>query len=62
MEILAGALAGEGSLTSIFWPLSENETEEYLDKYGGHKAAAGLSIHKDNIEPFKKAFIELLNE
>lgn len=36
--------------------------EQYLEKYGGHKAAAGLSIHKDNIEPFKAAFIEQLNK
>ncbi|MEA1953607.1 MAG: single-stranded-DNA-specific exonuclease RecJ [Campylobacterota bacterium] len=30
-----------------------NNTREYLDKFGGHKAAIGLSIKKDKIESFK---------
>ncbi len=29
--------------------------EHYLDKFGGHKMAAGLSLTTRNIEPFKKA-------
>lgn len=28
---------------------------EYLDKYGGHSMAAGLSMHSDNIEAFRAA-------
>ncbi len=33
-----------------------NACSEYLDGYGGHALAAGLSISKKNIEPFKLAF------
>jgi len=35
-----------------------NECKELLDKYGGHKAAAGLSIKQENIVPFRKALNE----
>lgn len=30
----------------------------YLDKFGGHPMAAGLSLAKENIEPFRKAMNE----
>ncbi|MBI5643668.1 MAG: single-stranded-DNA-specific exonuclease RecJ [Deltaproteobacteria bacterium] len=32
-----------------------------LAKYGGHKAAAGLTISRDNIEKFKGEFLEFLD-
>ncbi len=35
--------------------------DKFLEKYGGHKAAAGLTIFRENIEPFKKEFIDMLN-
>lgn len=35
--------------------------DKFLDKYGGHRAAAGLTISRENIEPFKKEFIDMLN-
>jgi len=35
--------------------------DKYLDKYGGHKAAAGLTIEKNNLEEFKKEFISFMN-
>ena len=35
--------------------------DKFLEKYGGHKAAAGLTILRENIEPFKKEFINMLN-
>jgi single-stranded-DNA-specific exonuclease len=39
-----------------------NECKEYFVKFGGHKAAAGLSMPKENLEPFKKKMNELLKE
>ncbi len=35
---------------------------EYLTAYGGHFAAAGLSMPTQNIEPFKKKFEEVVSE
>ncbi len=35
---------------------------DLIDKYGGHKAAAGLTISEDNLEDFKKGFIDFMNE
>lgn len=32
------------------------ETSEYLEKYGGHEMAVGLSLSKDKFNDFKKAF------
>lgn len=32
-------------------------TKEYLLKFGGHKMAAGLSVEKNNLEDFKRAFL-----
>ncbi|HWE81825.1 MAG TPA: DHHA1 domain-containing protein, partial [Gaiellaceae bacterium] len=29
---------------------------EHLERFGGHRAAAGLSIHPENVEPFADAF------
>ena len=34
------------------------DCNEYIEKFGGHKYAAGLSIKKDNFEKFKKSFDE----
>ena len=34
------------------------ETSQYLEKYGGHAMAVGLSLSKDKFENFKKAFQE----
>ena len=31
---------------------------EYLDKFGGHPMAAGLSLREENLESFKKALNE----
>ena len=33
-----------------------------LKSYGGHKAAAGLKLHKDNIEIFQEGFLEVVQE
>lgn len=33
-----------------------------LKTYGGHKAAAGLKLHKDNIDLFKEGFYEIVQE
>ncbi|MBQ4521514.1 MAG: single-stranded-DNA-specific exonuclease RecJ [Lachnospiraceae bacterium] len=32
-----------------------NECKEYLDKFGGHPMAAGLSLKEENIEAFRKS-------
>ncbi|QHW34205.1 single-stranded-DNA-specific exonuclease RecJ [Paenibacillus rhizovicinus] len=29
------------------------ECEEWLDHYGGHQAAAGMTLHRDNLAPFE---------
>lgn len=34
---------------------SLSEVKEYLDKFGGHKLAAGLSLSEDNLVPFTEA-------
>jgi len=34
---------------------------EHLERWGGHSAAAGLSLRCENIESFRKAFLEYLN-
>jgi len=31
-------------------------TGEHLDRYGGHRAAAGMAIRRDRLEPFREAF------
>ncbi|MFC1574130.1 single-stranded-DNA-specific exonuclease RecJ [Candidatus Latescibacterota bacterium] len=36
------------------------ECEDLLETYGGHKYAAGLSIHADNIDRFRKQFNEIV--
>ena len=38
-----------------------NECREYLLKFGGHPMAAGLSLKKENVEPFRKAMNEKAN-
>ncbi len=48
---------GKGSARSIpGFHLYEalKQCEEYLNRYGGHKYAAGLSIDPDKIEPFRR--------
>lgn len=34
------------------------ETSQYLEKYGGHEMAVGLSLSRSNFDKFKKAFQE----
>ncbi len=56
---------GKGSARSIpGFHLCEalKECEHLLMKYGGHKYAAGLSIGQENIEEFRKKFIEVSSE
>jgi len=56
---------GKGSARSIpGFHLCEalKECEHLLMKYGGHKYAAGLSIRQENIEAFRKKFIEVSNK
>jgi single-stranded-DNA-specific exonuclease len=51
--------AGSGSARSIpgFDLLGAlHATAEHLDRYGGHRAAAGMAIERDRIEPFREAF------
>jgi len=38
------------------------ECEELLEKFGGHKAAAGLTLHKDNIIEFTERFTEAISK
>ena len=51
--------AGSGSARSIpgFDLLAALQvTAEHLDRYGGHRAAAGMAIRRDRLEPFRDAF------
>ncbi|MDP4151918.1 MAG: single-stranded-DNA-specific exonuclease RecJ [Bacillota bacterium] len=34
----------------------------YFEKFGGHASAAGFSIRRENIDPFKKALTEYVNK
>jgi single-stranded-DNA-specific exonuclease len=36
--------------------------EGFLERFGGHKAAAGLTVRKDNIEGFRDAFTGFFND
>ena len=37
-------------------------SSKYLEKYGGHEMAVGLSLKKENFEEFKKVFEEIAKE
>lgn len=37
-------------------------SSKYLEKYGGHEMAVGLSLKKENLEDFRKAFEEIAKE
>ncbi len=37
-----------------------SECQEYLVSYGGHKAAAGVTLHRDNFERFRDRFEEVV--
>ncbi|WP_277613050.1 single-stranded-DNA-specific exonuclease RecJ [Odoribacter lunatus] len=39
-----------------------SQCSEYLENYGGHKYAAGLTMKLENIEPFKKKFEQIVSE
>ena len=55
---------GKGSGRSIpCFDLHEalNKTSKYLEQYGGHALAIGLSIKQENLEKFKNAFEEYAN-
>ena len=55
---LDGGRPGQGSARSIpgFDLLGAlHECSEHLERYGGHRAAAGLTIRRDRLEPFRAA-------
>lgn len=39
-----------------------SQCSEYLENYGGHKYAAGLTLKIENIEPFKQKFERIVRE
>lgn len=39
-----------------------SQCSEYLENYGGHKYAAGLTLKLENIEPFKAKFQRIVSE
>ncbi len=56
---------GKGSLRTIQeFPLIPvlNSMSHYFINYGGHDFAAGITINKENINNFKKSFIEAANK
>lgn len=36
--------------------------QEWLDAFGGHRYAAGLTIHRDQVDPFREAFQRIAQE
>ena len=38
------------------------ECDELLDHYGGHQAAAGMSLHRDKLEAFEERLGHLADE
>jgi len=57
--------SGKGSARSINrFDLYEALTtcKDYLQEYGGHPMAAGLTVSSNNFEDFKKAFIRFAND
>ena len=52
-----GILKGSGRSTSeVHLKNALDKVQEWMVGYGGHAGAAGLSIRKDNLEKFSKAF------
>lgn len=39
-----------------------SQCSEYLENYGGHKYAAGLTLKIENLEPFKQKFEQVVSE
>jgi len=39
-----------------------SKCKEYIDQFGGHKYAAGLTIKKENLEGFKKRFENIVSQ
>lgn len=39
-----------------------SQCSEYLENYGGHKYAAGLTLKLENLEPFKQKFEQIVRE
>lgn len=39
-----------------------SQCSEFLENYGGHKYAAGLTLKIENIEPFKQKFERIVRE
>lgn len=39
-----------------------SQCSEYLENYGGHKYAAGLTLKLENVEPFKEKFEQIVRE
>lgn len=55
---------GKGSIRSITGVdvlAGLRSCHDLLDKYGGHKAAAGLTISEGKLEEFKSGFIDFMN-
>ena len=52
--------ASARSLHPVHMYESLKKLSSYLITFGGHEMAAGFSMYEDQIEPFKKAFNELL--
>jgi len=56
---------GKGSCRSSKSPFNIynalEKQKNYFEKFGGHMSAAGFSIKRENIEPFKRDLIEYVN-
>ncbi|RZA08088.1 MAG: single-stranded-DNA-specific exonuclease RecJ [Proteobacteria bacterium] len=52
-----GSVRGVGSLDMT---KALEDSAEFLGTFGGHKAAAGLSVTRENLEPFRASFAEAI--
>ncbi len=65
--VLISTAEGEGqgsarTISSFHLLDAIKESSEHLEKFGGHKYAAGLCIKPDKIEDFRREFLRVANE
>jgi single-stranded-DNA-specific exonuclease len=54
--------ASARSIKGLDLYIAINQCKDYIDQFGGHKYAAGLTIKKENLEGFKKRFEDVVSQ
>jgi single-stranded-DNA-specific exonuclease len=58
-QVEGGMVKGSGrSITKVNLIKALRDSSDCLEKFGGHEAAAGVTLHADNVKSFSKAFDE----